>query len=103
MKRKLLILITIAVLLFGLFFFKFRPNNTGELKTVSFEEYLDTTSEKWFKTGKKKYTIQAMMVSKETSFHNDLEVTDYTVNDDGVTVILKGTVGEMWTDRKSVV
>ena len=99
MKRKLLFLITIAVLLFGLFFFKFRPNNTDELKTVSFEEYLDTTSEKWFKTGKKKYTIQAMMVSKETSFHNDLEVTDYTVNDDGVTVILKGTVGEMWTSK----
>jgi hypothetical protein len=40
-----------------------------------------------------------MMVSKETSFHNELEVTDYTVNDDGVTVILKGAVGEMWASK----
>ena len=47
----------------------------------------------------KKYSVQAMMVSKETSFHNELEVTDYTVTDDGVTVILKGTVGELWTSK----
>ena len=32
-----------------------------------------------------------MMVSGETSFHNDLEETDYSVTDDGVTVILKGS------------
>ena len=99
MKRKVLILILIAVLLGGLFFFHFRRNDNTELKTLSFEEYLDTTNEKWFLTGKKKYTIQAMMVSKQTSFHNDLEVVDYTVDDDGITVILKGTVGEMWTSK----
>ena len=65
-------------------------------KEMSLEEYLDAGDEQWFLTGKKEYPVQAMMVSKETSFHNDLEVVDYTVTDDGVTVVLKGTVGEMW-------
>lgn len=66
---------------------------------LSFEEYLKQGGEKWFLTGKRAYTVQAMMVSKETSFHNELEVADYTVDDDGVTVILKGTVGEMWASK----
>ena len=66
---------------------------------LSLEEYLEQSREKWFLTGKREYTVQAMMVSKETSFHNELEVTDYTVNDDGVTVILKGAVGEMWASK----
>ena len=43
------------------------------------------------------------MVSETTSFHNELEVTDYTVEDDGVTVILKGAYGEMWTTDLSKV
>ena len=63
---------------------------------MTLQEYLDKTDEQWFLTGKKEYTIQAMMVSGEFSFHNDLEGTDYTVTDDGDTVVLRGTVGEMW-------
>ena len=43
------------------------------------------------------------MVSKETSFHNELEVTDYTVTDDGITVVLKGSLGEMWASKLSKV
>ena len=39
------------------------------------------------------------MVSKETSFRNHLEMADYTVNDDGMTVILKGSIGEQWTSK----
>lgn len=66
---------------------------------MSFEEYLEKGGEKWFLTGKRAYTVQAMMVSKETSFNNELEVTDYNVNNDGVTVILKGAVGEMWASK----
>ena len=66
---------------------------------MSFEEYLEQGGEKWFLTGKRPYTVQAMMVSKETSFNNELEVTDYNVNNDGVTVILKGAVGEMWASK----
>ena len=66
---------------------------------LTMKEYLDSSEYEWFLTGKKRYTVQAMMVSRETSFHNDLEVIDYTVNDDGVTVILKGKAGEMWTSK----
>ena len=66
---------------------------------MTFEDYLDQDTEEWFLTGKNEYSVQAMMVSKETSFHNGLEETDYTVTDDGVTVILKGSVGEMWASK----
>lgn len=43
------------------------------------------------------------MVSQETSFHNELEVTDYTVTNDGITVILKGHFDEMWASKLSKV
>ena len=69
--------------------------------SMSFEDYLARREETWFLTGKKEYSVQAMMVSRETCFHNTLEVTDYTVTDDGVTVILKGCFGEMWATKLS--
>ncbi len=72
-------------------------------QSMTFEEYLELSSENWFLTGKRKYTIQAMMVSKEISFHNELEVVDYTVTDDGITVVLKGSFDEMWTTKLSKV
>ena len=31
--------------------------------------------------------------------HNELDVADYTVTDDGITVILKGSLGEMWASK----
>ena len=37
------------------------------------------------------------MVSKEMTFHNDLEVVDLVASDDGETVVLKGTRDEIWT------
>ena len=43
------------------------------------------------------------MVSKETSFHNELENVDYTVTDDGESVVLNGTVGEQWVAKLSKV
>lgn len=46
--------------------------------SMTFDEYLEQGSEDWFLTGKRQYAVQAMMVSQETSFHNELEVTDYT-------------------------
>ena len=64
---------------------------------VTLGDYLERGGETWFLTGKKRYSVQAMMVSRKTSFHNEMEVTDYTVEDDGITVILKGSSGEMWT------
>lgn len=66
---------------------------------MSLGEYLERGREKWFLTGKRAYTVQAMMVSKEVSFHNELEVADYSVDDNGITVILKGAVGEMWASK----
>ena len=66
---------------------------------LTLEEYLERGGEAWFLTGKKEYGVQAKMVSEEISFHNDLEVTDYTVADDGVTVVLKGCFGEMWASK----
>ena len=41
-------------------------NDTNEeqnQKHMSLSEYLSETKENWFLTGKKKYTVQAMMVS----------------------------------------
>ena len=73
---------------------------TAEAQEVmDVKEYLEKSSEPWLLTGKKQYQIQGMMVSKPASFHNDLEEADYTAEDDGVTVVLKGTVGEMWTSK----
>ena len=72
-------------------------------KVMTFAEYFEKGGADWFLTGKKEYPIRAMMVSKEISFHNDLEVVDYTVNDDGESVILEGTVGEQWVTKLSKV
>ncbi len=66
-------------------------------KQMTLSEYLSDTNENWFLTGKKEYTVQAMMVSKETTFHNDLEVVDLVASDDGETVVLKGVKNEIWT------
>ena len=66
---------------------------------MTLEEYLQIGNEDWFLTGKRRYTVQAMMVSRKTSFFNELEVVDYTVNDDGESVILKGMLQEMWVSR----
>ena len=76
-----------------------KDKGSSDQNDMSLEEYLEKGAEKWFLTGKRAYTVQAMMVSKETSFHNELEVADYTVDDDGITVILKGAVGEMWASK----
>ena len=76
-----------------------KDNDSSGQIDMSLEEYLKQGGEKWFLTGKRAYTVKAMMVSKEASFHNELEVADYSVNDDGITVILKGAVGEMWASK----
>ncbi len=61
-----------------------KPNQ----KHQSLKEYLENSTENWFLTCKKKYTVQAMMVSEERTFHNDLEVVDVVATDDGETVVL---------------
>lgn len=76
-----------------------QESSTLDQETLTLNEYLEMGGEEWFLTGKKEYPVQAMMVSKETSFRNDLEGFDYTVTDDGITVILKATLGEMWASK----
>lgn len=66
-------------------------------------DYIKAHAEDFFLTGKAEYTIQGMMVSKDTTFHNDLENVDYTATDDGESVVLKGTVGEQWVTKLSKV
>ena len=87
-------------------YFRTHAGNTDSSpnqKSQSLEEYLESSGEKWFLTGKKKYTVQAMMVSEELTFHNDLEVVDLVAPSDGETVVLKGTRGEMWPSPLSQV
>ncbi len=74
-----------------------------EQRSLSLSEYLEQTDESWFLTGKKEYAIQGTMVSTELHFHNELENVDYVAVDDGETVVLKGTRGEMWTSPLSQV
>lgn len=62
-------------------------------------EYLNSTIEHWFKTSKKSYTVQAMMVSEETDIYNFLEGANYVANPDGRCVVLTGTVGEQWVTK----
>lgn len=68
-------------------------------RPMTLEEYLGQTGEKWFRTAKTKRTMKAMMVSRETIFENEFEVVRYTVMDDGETVVLKGSCGEMLASR----
>ena len=75
-------------------FSKLEPLSTQ--KEVTLDEFLATSNAQWFQTGKTSYTIQGMMVSKDLSFTNDLEGTDYTAKPNGEDVVLKGTSGEMW-------
>ena len=64
---------------------------------MTLTEYLASGREAWFPTGKKKYAVDAMMVSGPFSFRNELEEADYDAENDGGTVVLRGTQGEMWT------
>ena len=67
--------------------------------TVTLEDYLAASENDWFLTGKTEYTIQGMMVSKDTPYENVLEGNSGVVTDDGVTVLLKGTVDELWPSK----
>ena len=95
------IIIIVAAVMVMITFFgcdaKEKQDENQNQKSLSLSEYLEESSESWFLAGKKEYTIQAMMVSKEMTFHNDLEVVDLVAADDGETVVLKGTRDEIWT------
>lgn len=64
-------------------------------------DYLNSTAERWFKTIKKSYAVQAMMVSVETDIYNFLEGSSYVAKPDNICVVLTGTVGEQWVTKLS--
>ena len=97
MKKRVISFIIIFVFLFGTCVSS-QGSETEQISMI-LDEYLETSDQEWFLTGKKEYPVQAMMVSEEISFHNDYEDTDYTVTDDGITVVLKGTHNEMWASK----
>ncbi|MBR2684273.1 MAG: hypothetical protein IKE22_13530 [Atopobiaceae bacterium] len=107
LKRRTVVgLLPVCLLLVASLFLPACFNSTKDKPSqteLTLDEYLKTSNEEWFLTGKKEYTVQAMMVSQELSFHNDLEDVDYTVDDDGVTVVLRGSAGEMWASELSSV
>lgn len=80
-------------------------NYSKETKQVEMnaKDYIAANSDKWFLTGKTEYTVQAMTVSKDYSFTNFLEGTDYTATDNGESVVIKGISGEMWMTKMSKV
>ena len=96
--RRLIVISTLVVtVMAAITLSRCDANKEQDQKSMSLSEYLEETSENWFLTGKKKYTVQAMMVSKETTFYNDLENVNLIATDDGETVVLKGTRDEIWT------
>jgi hypothetical protein len=102
-RTLLLIRIIVAAVIAAITLSGCGANEEQSQKQLSLSEYLSETNENWFLTGKKQYTVQAMMVSKETTFHNDLEVVDLVAADDGETVVLKGSRDEIWTSPLSQV
>ena len=93
-KRKIITLIICALSLLLLISLHYRvqENDHSVQNEITVEKYLENSDEEWFLTGKKEYKVKAMMVSKETSFHNEYENVDYVVTDDNETVILKGVL-----------
>ena len=101
--RMLIVINIIAAVMVTITFSGCDEKKEQEQKNLSISEYLEETNENWFLTGKKEYTVQAMMVSKKMTFHNDLEVVDLVAENDGKTVVLKGTRDEIWTSPLSQV
>ena len=66
-------------------------------------DWLSSHMEDGFVTGKTDYVISGMMVNEPYDTYNFLELTDYHVEDDGVSVVLKGTLGEEWVTKLSKV
>jgi hypothetical protein len=66
-------------------------------------DYIEANMDKGFVTGKTDYQVQAKMVSKPTHVYNALELVSYDVEDDNVSVVLKGTLDEEWVTKVSKV
>lgn len=95
MKKSMLIaLVAIALLM---------SCSTTKTVEMNYLDYIEAHENEFFLTGKTDYTVEAKMVSSPTHVYNELELVSYDVNDDGVSVILKGTLGEEWVTNVSKV
>ena len=83
-RKLLLISMIVIAAIIAITVFACDANKKQDQRQMSLSEYLSETSENWFLTGKKEYTVQAIMVSKEMTFHNELEVVDLVARDAGL-------------------
>ncbi len=85
-----------------LIFILFIALMTFSLAAVDLENAMDAieygieNQEKAFITGKTDYVIEGMMVNETTDVYNNLELVSYHIEDDGESVLLRGTLGEEW-------
>ncbi len=70
---------------------------------MNYMDYITANKNSFFMTGKTDYTVEAKMVSEPTHIFNKLELVNYDVTDDNVSVILKGSLGEEWVTKVSKV
>ncbi len=96
MKKYFIVLLTLLLLLAGC--------STTKVKEVTDHmSFIEAHMDEGFLTGKTDYLISAMMAAAPYDTYNELELTDYHVEDDGVSVVLKGTLGEEWVTKLSKV
>ena len=93
--------ISFSLILFSLFVM-ISCQSTKAIECTA-DDYLAQHMEEGFLTGKTDYVISGMMVNEPYDTYNFLELTDYHVEDDGVSVVLKGTLGEEWVTKLSKV
>ena len=97
MKKTNLLIISLVLL--------FLLASCASTKTVemNYMDYIEENRDGFFLTGKTDYEVEAKMVSEPIHVYNRLELVDYDVADDNVSVILKGTLGEEWVTKVSKV
>ena len=93
--------ITFSTIILSIFLI-FSCQSTKVVECTS-SDWLTSHMEDGFVTGKTDYVISGMMVNEPYDTYNFLELTDYHVEDDGVSVVLKGTLGEEWVTKLSKV
>lgn len=93
--------ITFSTIILSIFLI-FSCQSTKVVECTS-SDWLSSHMEDGFITGKTDYVISGMMVNEPYDTYNFLELTDYHVEDDGVSVVLKGTLGEEWVTKLSKV
>ncbi len=95
MKKAMLIALAAIMLLMSC--------STTKSVEMNYLDYINAHEDEFFLTGKTDYSVEAKMVSEPTHVYNELELVSYDVTDDGVSVIIKGTLDEEWVTKVSKV